>query len=119
MDIDARRESGVADLHAFDFVLNQETAPAAMHRGNIPELAKRLEGVTAPHATRHEGKSFAVRPTIPRDQPGRLRLGMRPDREVRQNPRPLATLLAIGAPSGSPGKGLLCSTARLEIGRTT
>ena len=58
MDIDARRESGVADLHAFDFVLNQETAPAAMHRGNIPELAKRLEGVTEPHATRHEGKSL-------------------------------------------------------------
>src|ERR1017187_4692395 len=97
MDIDARRESGVADLHAFDFVLNQETAPAAMHRGNIPELAKRLEGVTAPHAT-PRGEEFAVRPTIPRDQPGRLRLGMRPDQEVHQNPRPLATLLAIGAP---------------------
>src|ERR1017187_2923554 len=76
---------------------NQETAPAAMHRGNIPELAKRLEGVTAPHAT-PRGEEFAVRPTIPRDQPGRLRLGMRPDQEVHQNPRPLATLLAIGAP---------------------
>src|ERR1035441_8204718 len=120
MDIDARRESGVADLHAFDFVLNQETAPAAMHRGNIRLRDAQSEAVPverpcrspARHAPR--GEEFAVRPTIPRDQPGRLRLGMRPDREVRQNPRPLATLLAIGAPSGSPGKGLLCSTARLE-----
>src|ERR1039458_2546133 len=100
---------------------NQETAPAAMHRGNIPELAKRLEGVTAPHAT-PRGEEFAVRPTIPRDQPGRLRLGMRPDQEVHQNPRPLATLLAIGAPRPArqevsfPGQWLASNLIPLKKG---
>src|ERR1039458_2366448 len=113
MDIDARRESGVADLHAFDFVLQ----PGDSASGHAPREYSRTRQASgrcnsaARHAPR--GEEFAVKPTIPRDQPGRLRLGMRPDQEVRQNPRPLATLLAIGVPR-SPGKGLLCSTARLE-----
>src|ERR1039458_2489910 len=128
MDIDARRESGVADLHAFDFVLNQETAPAAMHRGNIRLRDAQSEAVPVERpcrsAARHapRGEEFAVRPTIPRDQPGRLRLGMRPDQEVHQNPRPLATLLAIGAPRPArqevsfPGQWLASNLIPLKKG---
>ena len=98
MDIDARRESGVADLHAFDFVLQ----PGDSASGHAPREYSRTRQAAGRcnSAVRHapRGEEFAVRPTIPRDQPGRLRLGMRPDQEVHQNPRPLATLLAIGAP---------------------
>ena len=111
MDIDARRESGVADLHAFDFVLQ----PGDSASGHAPREYSRTRQASgrcnsaARHAPREE--EFAVKPTIPRDQPGRLRLGMRRPPESASS-GPLACDRC--ATSGSPGKGLLCSTARLE-----
>src|ERR1035441_1744978 len=114
MDIDARRESGVADLHAFDFVLQ----PGDSASGHAPREYSRTRQASgrcnsaARHATRGRVCGKTHDPARPTGSPAfghAPRSGSPPESASSGH-------LACDrcATSGSPGSELPWSMARLE-----